>query len=117
MCGDYHLVNKWTRSKKYAMPLPEEIFDAFCQAMVFSTLDLSFGCHQLPLREGDKVKITFCEINPHGKDCLYQWKFLASLGFAKCYIDDIIVFNLTLRDRMHHLQEVFGRIKEHTEVT
>jgi len=28
MCGDYCLVNKWTRSKKYAMPLSKEIFDA-----------------------------------------------------------------------------------------
>jgi hypothetical protein len=30
----------------------------------------------LPLREGDKVKITFSKIDQHGKDCLYQWKFL-----------------------------------------
>jgi hypothetical protein len=22
MCGDYHLVNKWTCSNKYAIPLP-----------------------------------------------------------------------------------------------
>jgi hypothetical protein len=39
-------------------------------------LDLGFGYHQLPLREGDKVKLTFWGIDPHGKDCLYQWKFL-----------------------------------------
>ncbi len=38
---------------------------------------------------------------------------LTNLGFAKCYIDDIIVFNLTPRDYMHHLWEVFGRFKEH----
>jgi hypothetical protein len=76
----------------------------------------------LPLREGDKVKTTFWGIDPHGKNYLYQWKFLpfglknaplkfervmdqvlTNLGFAKCYIDDIIVFNLTPRDYMHHL--------------
>ncbi len=53
-------------------------------------------------------------VDPHGKDCLYQWKFLpfglknalakfqrvmdqmlAGLGFAKCYFDDIIVFSPT----------------------
>jgi hypothetical protein len=28
---------------------------------------------------------------------------LAGLGFAKCYIDDIIVFNPTLKDHEHHL--------------
>ncbi len=38
------------------------------------------------------------------------------LGFAKCYIDDIIVFSLTLGHHMHHLQDVFGRFKEHKSV-
>jgi hypothetical protein len=40
-------------------------------------------------------------------------KVLVDYNFAKCYIDDIIVFNLTLEDNMHHLQEVFGRLKDH----
>jgi len=39
MCGDYHLVNKWTHLDKYAMPLLEEIFDGLGQAKVFNTLD------------------------------------------------------------------------------
>jgi hypothetical protein len=30
-------------------------------------------------------------------------RMLAGLGFAKCYIDDIIVFSLTPGDHMHHL--------------
>jgi hypothetical protein len=38
-------------------------------------LDLRFGYHQLPLKEGDKVNTTFWGIDPHGKDCLYQWNF------------------------------------------
>jgi hypothetical protein len=38
---------------------------------------------------------------------------LARIGFAKCYIDDIIIFNPTLRDHEHHLQEIFGRFKDH----
>jgi len=122
MCGDYRRMNKRTRLVKYAMPLSEEIFDALGHAKVFSTLDLRFGYHQLPLREGDRVKIIFWGIDPHGKDYLYQWKFLpfglknalakfqkvmdrvlVGLGFAKCYIDDIIIFSLTLGDHMHHL--------------
>jgi hypothetical protein len=28
---------------------------------------------------------------------------LVSFGFAKCYIDDIIIFSLTSEDHMHHL--------------
>jgi len=38
---------------------------------------------------------------------------LVGFGFAKCYINGIIVFNLTLIDHMHHLWDVFGRLKEH----
>jgi hypothetical protein len=45
MCGDYCPVNKSTRSKKYAMPLPKKIFDALGHAKVFSTLDLRYGYH------------------------------------------------------------------------
>jgi hypothetical protein len=45
MCGNYRLVNKWTCSNKYAMPLPKEIFDALGQAKVLSTLDLRSGYH------------------------------------------------------------------------
>ncbi len=38
---------------------------------------------------------------------------LAGLGFAKCYVDDIIIFSLTSKDHRHQLQEVFGRLKDH----
>ncbi len=35
-----------------------------------------------------------------------DWVF-ASLDFAKCYIDDIIVFDFTIEEHNHHLQYVF----------
>jgi len=38
---------------------------------------------------------------------------LVGLGFVKCYIDDILIFSLTLGDHMHHLRKVFGKLKEH----
>jgi hypothetical protein len=66
--------------------------------------------------------MAFWGIDLHVKDFLYQWHFLpfglknvptefqrvmdyilVGLGFAKCYIDDIIIFRLTLEDHMHHL--------------
>ncbi len=76
MCGDYRQDNKHTCLNKYAMPLLEEIFDVLGQTKVFSTLDLIFGYQQLPLKEGDKVKMAIWGIDLHGKDCLYQWWFL-----------------------------------------
>jgi hypothetical protein len=40
-------------------------------------------------------------------------RVLVGLGFAKCYIDDIIVFNPTSMDHMHFLHEVFRKHKDH----
>jgi hypothetical protein len=131
-CGDYRPINKRTCLNKYAMPLLEEIFDALGQTKVFSTLNLRFGYHQLPLKESDKVKMGFWGTDLHGKDCLYQWQILpinlknalvelqrvmdqmlGGIIFAKCYIDDIIVFSSTSKYHVHHLQEVFETLKDH----
>jgi hypothetical protein len=45
MCGDYHPNNQQTKSDKYAMPTPEDIFDVVGHAKVFNTLDLRVGYH------------------------------------------------------------------------
>ena len=33
--------------------------------------------------------------------------------FATAYLDDILIYSETLQDHMHHLQEVFDRLREH----
>jgi hypothetical protein len=71
MCGDYRRINKFTKSDRYAMPIPEENFEAIGHAKVFSTLDLRSGYHQIGLREEDKEKTAFWGINKDGKDRLY----------------------------------------------
>ncbi len=76
MCGECRMMNKQTRSDKCVMPLLDEIFDALGQAKVFSTLGLKFGYHQLPSRDGDKVKMTFWGIDLHKNDYLCEWRFL-----------------------------------------
>jgi hypothetical protein len=117
MCGDYRPINWQTKSDKYAMPTPEEIFDVVGHAKVFNTLDLRAGYHQLPIQEEDKAKTAFWGINSHGKDCLYRWKFLpfrlknalaefqcvinrilAGLHFVRGYIDDIVVYSDTVEE-------------------
>ncbi|CAM6086541.1 unnamed protein product [Calypogeia fissa] len=132
MCGDYRPINRITKSDKYAMPTPEEIFDAVGHARVFSTLDLRAGYHQLPIWRPDKVKTAFWGVNTHGKDSLYHWLFLpfglknapaefqrvmdrilAGLEFVRCYIDDILVFSSTVKEHQTHLQAVFERLRTH----
>ncbi|CAM6094210.1 unnamed protein product [Calypogeia fissa] len=132
MCGDYRPINWITKSDKYAMPSPEEIFDAVGHARVFSTLDLRAGYHLLPIWRPDRVKTALWGVNAHGKDSLYHWLFLpfglknasaefqrvmdrihAGLDFVRCYIDDILVFNSTVEEHQLHLQAMFERLRTH----
>jgi hypothetical protein len=115
------------------MPLLEEIFDALGQAKVFNTLDLRFSYHQLPLREGDKVKNKFWGIGPPWEGlfvpmdvfsiwfekCPYKYSkgHGSSFGrswFAKCYSDDIIVFGLIAWDYMHHFKRCLKDLRNIT---
>ncbi len=132
MCGDYRPINRQTKSDKYAMLTPKEIFDVVGHARVFSTFDLWARYHQLPIQEEDKAKTAFWGVNSHGKDCLYQWKFLpfvlknapvefqcvmdrilARLDFVRCYIDNIVVYSDTMEEHQIHLHIVFERLKAH----
>jgi hypothetical protein len=103
------------------MPTPEEIFDVVGHARVVSTFDLRAWYHLLPIQKEDKGKIAFWGVNSHGKDCLYQWKFLpfglknapvefqrvmdrilTGLDFVRCYIDDIVVYSDIVEE--HYIQ-------------
>jgi hypothetical protein len=59
MCGDYRRINKFTKSYRYAMPIPKENFEAIGHAKVFNTKDLHSGYHQIGLRKEDKEKMAF----------------------------------------------------------
>jgi hypothetical protein len=72
MYGDYRRINKFTKSDRYAMPTPEENFEAIGHAEVFSTLDLRSGYHQIRLKEENKEKMAFWGIDIDSKDRLYQ---------------------------------------------
>jgi hypothetical protein len=132
MCGDYRPINWQTKFDKDAMPTPKEIFDVVGHVRVFNTLDLRTRYHQLSIREEDKAKTTFWGVNSHGKDCLYQWKFLpfklknapakfqrvmdrilVGLDFVQCYIDDIMMYNDTMEEHQIHLHIVFEQLKAH----
>jgi hypothetical protein len=132
MCRDYRRINKFTKSDRYAMPTPEENFEAIGHAKVFSTLDLRSRYHQIGLREEDKEKTAFWRIDTDDKDRLCQWRFLpfglknapaefqrvidrifSGLEFVKCYIDDIMVFSISEKKHRAHLIEVFVRLRLH----
>ena len=125
-CGDYRPLNLATDSDRYPLPLIEEIFHEMQGAKIFSKLDLRSGYHQIPLREEDKGKTAFWGRNRK----LWEWnvvpfglknappffqrlmdRVLQGLSFARCYIDDIIVWSNNLQEHLEHLQEVFRRLE------
>jgi hypothetical protein len=84
------------------------------------------------LREEDKEKTAFWDIDKDGKDRLYQWKFLlfglknapaefqkimdrvfSGLDFVKCYKDDIIVFSTSAQKHRILLADVFAKLRLH----
>ncbi len=123
MCGDYNLMNKWTHLDKHAMPLSKEIFDALGQAKVFNTLDWSMATINCHWRKVIRSKQHFGELIIIGRIVCINWSFchfvwkmlleslkrswikkiLACIDFSKSYVDNIIVFSLTLGRHMHHL--------------
>jgi hypothetical protein len=38
---------------------------------------------------------------------------ISSFNIAKCYIDDIVVFNLTSKGHKHHLHNAFEKFNNH----
>ena len=109
-------------------PLPkiDEIYARLSGACIFSTLDLRRGYYKIALDEESRAKTAF--VTPFGK-----WQFnmvpfglrqvpayfqallakvLRGLDFAIGYLGDIIIFSKTEKEHLHHLEEIFKRLRE-----
>jgi hypothetical protein len=126
-CCDYRILNKILVTNRYVLPTPEDIFDNIKDAGVYPTLNLRWGFHQIRVAEEDVSKTPFW-----GPDGLYEWvvmpfglknapvvfqkimdKTLRGVrAFARCYIDDIIIFSKSHAKHKLHLQEVFQWLRE-----
>jgi hypothetical protein len=121
------MLNKISVTDRYVLPTPEDIFDNIKDAGVYTTLDLRWEFHQVRVVEEDVPKTAFW-----GPDGLYEWvmmpfglknapvffhkimdKTLRDVrAFARCYIDDIIIFSRSHAEQNVHLREVFQRLRE-----
>ena len=126
-CGDYRPLNLETTLDRYQLPLIETIFNEMKGAKIFSKLDLRSRYHQMPLRECDRMKTTFWGAHR----MLWEWcvvpfglknappyfqkqmdKVLLNLPFARCYIDDIVIWSSTMEEHLQHLTAVFERLRQ-----
>lgn len=128
MCIDYRKLNEKTIKDSFPLPHISEILDSLSECTQFSTIDLSSGYLQVPLKEDDCKKTAF--VTHRG---LYEY---TRLPFGVCngpatfsrlmssvlegmighrclvYLDDIIVFSRNFQQHLDHLQSVLGRLSE-----
>ena len=119
LCIDYRELNKQTIKDKYPLPNMNDIFDRLGGSLIFSTLDLKAGYHQIPLNELSKKKTTFIthyglfEYNkiPFGltnAPAVFQrtMDYILHDFIGECvfvYIDDIIVYSNNIEKHARHL--------------
>ena len=59
LCIDYRQLDKVTVKNKYPLPRIDDLFDQIRGAKVFSKIDLSYGYHQIIIRDEYGHKIAF----------------------------------------------------------
>ena len=127
-CVDYRQLNKVTKPDAFPVPKADECIDAVSGAKIFSTIDLTSGYFQVPVKREDIPKTAFT--SKHG---LYEFTStpfgminsgatfqrvmelaLKGLQWHICiiYIDDCIIFSTTFEEHLERLKLVFQRFRE-----
>jgi len=121
------IVNSVTHKDAYPLPRVDDTLDTLSGSNWFSTIDLKSGYWQVEMAPEDREKTAFCtreglfefNVMPFGlcnapatfqrlMDCV-----LAGLQWSSClvYIDDVIIIGRSFDEHLHHLQQVFDRLK------
>ena len=131
-CVDYLALNAVTRADTFPLPRIDDLLDQLGNSRFFTTLDLASGYWQIRLSPSSREKTAFSvpqglfefQVMPFGltnAPAVFQRlmeRVLAGLNpeqgpdFVEVYIDDVLVFSPTLTDHLHHLRQVFDRIRE-----
>ncbi|XP_052778481.1 uncharacterized protein LOC128215916 [Mya arenaria] len=127
-CVDYRRVNALVKPDGFPLPRIQDCLDAVADSQYFSSLDLTSGYFQIPLKKEDVPKSAFaCKFGqyemvrmPFGLNnaaSTFQRTIelvLQGLQWETClvYIDDIVVFGSDLEQHLGRLEEVLSRIRE-----
>ena len=128
MCVDYRKLNNVTIKDSYALPIIDSIlFSIGRKVMVFTTIDLFSGFHQIPMNKEDIPKTTFTtmfgnyqfRVMPFGL-CNAPGTFQREMNriffplIGVCmfvYIDDLVIFSPSIEEHIQDLRKVFTIIK------
>ena len=122
MVIDYRKSNEITISDEFPLPKQEDILQAFKGSQWLSTLDALAGFTQVEVEFKEREKLAFqthqglwqfvrmpfgYKNGPSIFQCIMQNVLAPFLWiFALVYIDNIIIFFLTLEDHISHLDQV-----------
>ena len=127
---DYRQLNKITVPISHPIPRLEDVFDALgdSKATIFSILDLNSAYFQIELDPETRHKSAFVTHDgvyeflrmPFGlRNAPMSFQMLMSQvlkglnwKFVLCYIDDILVFSSNFKEHIHHLGQVFQRLRD-----
>ena len=126
ICVDYRRLNAVSEMDAYPMPRIDDLIDRLGEAKFITTLDLSRGYWQVPVREEDQPKTAFT--TPYG---LFQFRVmpfglqgapatfqrmmdivLDGLEFAAAYLDDVIVHSQTWDSHLNHITDILQRLAD-----
>ena len=127
LCVDYRKLNQQTRKDAYPLPRTQDCLDAMAGSTIFSTLDMTAGYNQVPVKPEDIPKTAF--VTKHG---LYEFRTmpfgltnepatfqrvmelaLQGLQWTSCliYLDDVIIFGATFEQHQQRLRQILSRVK------
>ena len=125
-CIDYRRLNSVTENDAFPLPRIQDCLDAVSGSTLYSTMDLTSGYHQVPVRNSDIRKTAF--VTMYG---LYEFLkmpmglksapmtfqrvmelALQGLQWQICliYLDDVVIFSKTFEEHMERLTRGFDRI-------
>ena len=127
-CVDYRKVNAITETDAYPLPRIDDTLDALAGSCVFSTLDLTSGFHQIPLKPEDREitafttqyglwQFTRMPFGLKNNPAIFQRVMNAVMAgisylFVLVYIDDCIIFSKNFSEHLNHLRAVLERLRK-----
>ena len=129
-CINFCHLNTCTKKDSYSLPRIQEVLGSLVGTGHFLCLDLIFGFWQIKMEEALRQYTTFtignfgffeCDCMPFGlcnAPTTFQRQMqicLSKLNLINCliYLDDIIVFSLTVEEHLCRLYVVFDQFREY----
>ena len=126
LCHDYRPLNAILVDDKWPLPQIGDIFWALAGAQVFTTVDLRQAYHRFPIAVADRHKTAFTwgQVQYQFRGAPFGLKLLPSqfqrvmsllldgLDFARCFIDDVVIFSKRREDHAGHVKQVLSKLNQ-----